>query len=110
MNSNIIGGRHKTEFLPTAGKADEKTCTSPVKAHSPCPCCGHITIPGGGNALAYICPVCLWEIDTFITGADEPSDQNHGLTLAQARENYKKYGAVSERLARYARKPTAEEM
>ncbi|MBR6748421.1 MAG: hypothetical protein IKM07_05730 [Clostridia bacterium] len=34
-----------------------------MHADSPCPCCGEITIPNGGDALAYICPVCLWEID-----------------------------------------------
>jgi len=65
-------------------------------ADTPCPCCGNITIPYGGDALAYICPICRWEIDLFIQSDDEPSDQNHGLTLNQARENYKKFGAVKE--------------
>ncbi len=65
-------------------------------ADTPCPCCGNITIPYGGDALAYICPICWWEIDLFIQSDDEPSDQNHGLTLNQARENYKKFGAVKE--------------
>ena len=65
-------------------------------ADTPCPCCGNITIPYGGDALAYICPICWWEIDLFIQSDDEPSDQNHGLTLNQARENYKTYGAVKE--------------
>jgi len=65
-------------------------------ADTPCPCCGNITIPYGGDALAYICPICRWEIDLFIQSDDEPSDQNHELTLNQARENYKKFGAVKE--------------
>ena len=65
-------------------------------ADTPCPCCGNITIPYGGDALAYICPICWWEIDLFIQSDDEPSDQNHGLTLNQARDNYKKFGAVKE--------------
>ena len=65
-------------------------------ADTPCPCCGNITIPYGGDALAYICPICRWEIDLFIQSDDEPSDQNHGLTLHQARDNYKKFGAVKE--------------
>ena len=65
-------------------------------ADTPCPCCGNITIPYGGDAMAYICPICWWEIDLFIQSDDEPSDQNHGLTLNQARENYKKFGAVKE--------------
>ena len=61
-------------------------------ADSPCPCCGNITIPNGGDALGYICPICYWEIDLFIKSDDEPSDQNHGITLNQARENYKQFG------------------
>ena len=73
-----------------------------VQADSPCPCCGEITIPNGGNALAYICPVCLWEIDLFITSDDEKSDQNHGLTLRQARKNYAVWGAVLPELAKYS--------
>lgn len=64
-------------------------------ADSPCPCCGNITIPNGGNAIAYICPVCWCEIDLFIQSDDEYSDLN-GMTLNQARENYKKCGAVKE--------------
>lgn len=72
-------------------------------ADSSCPCCGNITIPNGGNAIVYICPICLWEIDFFIHSDDEPSDQNHGLTLNQARENYKKFGATLEELASHRR-------
>ena len=66
-------------------------------ADTPCPCCGNITIPNGGDALAYICPICWWEIDLFIQSDDEYSDLNR-MTLNQARENYKKYGAVKEGL------------
>ncbi|GAA0730429.1 hypothetical protein GCM10008905_31720 [Clostridium malenominatum] len=29
-----------------------------------------------GDALAYICPVCFWEIDTFIQSEKEPSNPN----------------------------------
>lgn len=79
-----------------------------VIADAPCPCCGYITIPNQGDALAYICPVCFWEIDLFIQSETEPSDQNHGLTLIQARENYKQYGAVEKHLVQHARAPKDE--
>jgi len=36
--------------------------------------------------MAFICPVCFWEINLFIKSEDESSDQNHDLTLDQARE------------------------
>ncbi|WDV46333.1 CPCC family cysteine-rich protein [Clostridiaceae bacterium M8S5] len=37
----------------------------------------------------FIYPVCFWEIDLFIKDDDEPSEQNHQLTLNQAIDNYK---------------------
>ncbi len=46
------------------------------------------------EALAYICPVCFCEIDLFITCEDEPSDQNHGLTLLEAKNNYIRLGRM----------------
>ncbi|WP_347488519.1 CPCC family cysteine-rich protein [Desulfoscipio sp. XC116] len=80
-----------------------------VAGNAPCPCCGFITIPNGGDALAYICPVCFWEIDLFIQSEKEPSDQNHGLSLSQARKNYVKYGSVMPELKVYCRSPKETE-
>lgn len=63
----------------------------------PCPCCGSFTFPvPKEDAIAYICPVCFWENDVFDTDENAPSDENRGMTLAQARENYRKFGAVRE--------------
>lgn len=103
---------HKFKYLPTPGSgvASEPEESVPVRGDTPCPCCGNITIPNGGDATAYICPVCLWEIDPFAASEEEQSDQNHGLTLMQARENYRKYGAVLERLKQYCREPLPEEL
>ena len=51
----------------------------------PCPCCGQITLPvPPEEAVAYICPVCWWENDVFISSDNEPSDENHGLTPDEA--------------------------
>ncbi|MEG6617206.1 CPCC family cysteine-rich protein [Peptococcaceae bacterium 1198_IL3148] len=77
--------------------------------NSPCPCCGFITIPNNGDALAYVCPICLWEIDLFIQSDDEASDQNHGLTLIEARKNYQQFGAVLANLKKYCREPQKHE-
>ena len=49
-------------------------------------------------AVACICPVCWWENDVFIHSENEPSDENRGLTLSQARENYKKFGICDPEL------------
>lgn len=57
----------------------------------PCPCCG---AENPANAIVgYICPVCLWEYD-YDAHEDEnmPSDQNHGLSLFEARLNFRAFG------------------
>ena len=66
-----------------------------------CLCCGNKTLPvPAEEGVAYICPVCWWENDVFLKYPDEPSDENHGMTLLEARENYIKYGIcdISPRL------------
>ena len=95
-------------LVASAGEAVRRAPV-PVAADSPCPCCGSITIPNGGDALGYICPVCLWEIDLFLTGPEEPSDQNHGLTLNQARAHYRAEGVCLPRLKQACRPPEGEE-
>ena len=80
-----------------------------VKGNSPCLCCGFITIPNNGDAIAYICPVCFGEIDLFLNSDNEPSDLNHGLTLIEARKNYKDYKAVLYNLKDYCREPLEHE-
>lgn len=103
----------KNLFLPQVnGDLPDKSNTvktDEVIGDAPCPCCGYTTIPNKGDALAYICPVCFWEIDLFIESEEEPSDQNHGITLKEGRINFLKYGAVLPSLKQYCRKPKKEE-
>ena len=66
-----------------------------------CLCCDNETLPvPAEEAIAFICPVCWWENDVFLKSPDEPSDENHGMTLLEAHENYIKYGIcdISPRL------------
>ncbi len=102
------------QFLPIIGRSGNGQKPQPAEepvGKYPCPCCGCITLPvPEKEALAYICPVCLWEVDTFIQHENEPSDQNHGLTLAQARANYRAIGAVRKDLLQYCRPPKPEEL
>lgn len=75
-----------------------------------CPCCKYLTLKERGGYE--ICPVCYWEDD----GQDDPyADQvrggpNYHLSLTQARENYKAFGAVEERLRQHARRPNDDEL
>ena len=77
----------------------------------PCPCCGNLTARyPRKNAVADICPVCFWENDVFSPGEDDPSDENHGMTLRQGREAYKRLGAVREDFLRFVRPASPEEL
>ena len=60
----------------------------PPDPAAPCPCCHHLSIDPGESGLWDICPVCFWE-----NGGDGP---NH-MSLAEARSNFARIGAVSER-------------
>lgn len=64
-----------------------------ICAYEPCPCCGAESIPEPPSP-GYICPICWWEIDLFCVGEDEPSDENHGLTLSEARLNFRTFGTI----------------
>ena len=111
--------RKKSLILPrvrTGGDADPPEPPEPPKPPEPpriypCPCCGFRTysVPPAED-IAYICPVCLWENDAFISSDDEPSDENHGLTLRQGWENVRLYGVCDPRLARDARPPQPSEL
>ena len=92
-----------------------------------CPCCGYLTLNERG---AYdICPVCFWEDDAYIVvkdGAiigirfdsemgdddllDVPSGANHGLTLREGRDNYRRLGACEESMRMHVRKPRRSEL
>lgn len=106
------------QYLPEARNNDDHA-EPKVEKHEekldkgiyPCPCCGCKTLPVLPEcAIAYICPVCFWENDVFITSDQEESDENGGLTLREARETYQKIGACQERLLPYVRKPRPEEL
>jgi hypothetical protein len=59
---------------------------------SQCPCCDYFTLEG--PRAWDICPICFWEDDgNYLDRPDFGSPANHGLTLRQARENFRLLGA-----------------
>ena len=75
-----------------------------------CPCCECFTYNTPHKKdCGYICPVCFWENDPFITSNDEPSSSNHGITLNEAKANYLKFGACEEEMLHYVRPPKSNE-
>ncbi|MBE6653511.1 MAG: hydrolase [Ruminococcaceae bacterium] len=72
-----------------------------------CLCCGCKTLASRGEYD--ICPVCFWEDDPEARNPDEMNDCN-GVSLTEARENYKKFGACREDMLLHVRKPSKEEL
>ncbi|WP_433011445.1 CPCC family cysteine-rich protein [Kribbella sp. CA-294648] len=74
-----------------------------------CPCCGYLTL--GERGGFEICDVCFWEDDgQDAHDADVVRGGPNGpLSLTQARLNFAKFGACSERHVAHVRPPTAEE-
>lgn len=94
-----------------------------------CFCCGYMTLEA--RAEFDICPVCFWEDDVYIIvdeksksitslyneAGDIPEDKlldiksgaNHGLTLREGQENYKKYGACEKDMKKHVRRPRKSE-
>lgn len=98
--------REKYTYLPvaTSGQLSDKNIDAqePPKGKYPCPCCGNPTYPVPPKEdIGYICHICWWENDPFIQSDNEPSDQNHGLTLKQAKENYHKHGISAPHLLKH---------
>lgn len=78
----------------------------------PCPICRNLTFSSPDD-IGDICPVCFWELE----GGEDERDvkipvagPNNSLSIAQARENYAKYGAVEERFVKDVRPPLKSEL
>jgi hypothetical protein len=75
-----------------------------------CPCCGNLTLDERGGSD--ICQVCFWEDD----GQDDHDASvvrggpNGSLSLTQARENYREFGACERAMIEYVRPPHPHEM
>ena len=78
----------------------------------PCPCCGCLTLDE--NKAWEICPVCFWEdeggiYDGDTVKTDAVSVPNH-MTLSQARENLRRFGACDESMVKNVRKHEQSEI
>lgn len=76
---------------------------------SKCPCCGNYTFNAASRGMFDICPVCYWEDDleqekdpTFNGGANK-------VSLIEARENYRKFGACEKGIKKHCRSPKKNE-
>jgi histone acetyltransferase (RNA polymerase elongator complex component) len=56
-----------------------------------------------------ICPVCFWEDDAIQSDDAEYAGGANPVSLRDARENFREFGAAERRLAQHIRMPHAEE-
>ncbi len=88
-------------------RSADKPAVKPTRY--PCPCCGCLTLDERGGDER--CPVCYWQDDgQDDRDADKVRNGANGrLSLAQARENFKKLGAVDEHVRAFVRPPKPKE-
>ena len=82
--------------------------TNPNKKYR-CPCCDYYTLEEGPGYFD-ICPVCYWEDDGFQADNPDYSSGANGISLNQAQENFKNFGAVEKIFLHSVRPPLPEEM
>jgi len=68
---------------------------NPTKIKYRCPCCGYRTLDDAPGCFD-ICPVCYWEDDNIQRDDPDYKGGANDISLNEARENYKKIGAISE--------------
>lgn len=76
----------------------------------PCPCCGCLTIGEEPPGTFEICPVCFWEDDNVQFEDPDYVGGANGVSLNQARENFRLFGAVSKEFVGQVRKPLPQEI
>lgn len=74
-----------------------------------CHCCGYRTLVDPPNGSFEICPVCFWEDDPIQSSDENWRGGANNVSLKEARNNYKKYGACDLRVREYVRPPFEEE-
>lgn len=77
-----------------------------------CPCCGYWTIESDFEVVVDICKVCFWQYDWVAHKYPDRVIGPNGLSLNEARENYKKYGICKTKFIGegLTRKPKPDEI
>ena len=64
-----------------------------------CPCCENYTIESDEEFITEICEICFWQYDLLAHNKPDVNIGANGISLYEARENYKKYGACKKDFA-----------
>src|SRR5512143_2026352 len=74
-----------------------------------CPCCGYKTLEEKPPGTFNICPVCHWEDDHVQFSNPDFAGGANKVSLREAQQNYRKYGACEQRFLKCARHPKKDE-
>jgi len=66
-----------------------------------CACCGYRTI----ERIFEICPVCFWQQDSVQEGDVDDDGGPNNVSLREAINNFRAYGASEERFISFVREP-----
>lgn len=75
----------------------------------PCPCCGFLTLSDPPPGTYEICEVCWWEDDPVQAENPHRTGGANAISLAQAKENYRAFGASRPGAVKSVRKPLPHE-
>jgi hypothetical protein len=76
----------------------------------PCACCGFLTLDEQPPGTFAICPVCWWEDDGVQARDPGYAGGANEVSLRQARENFRRFGAAEARFSSKVRRPTPDEI
>jgi len=74
-----------------------------------CICCGYYTLEEEPNGSFEICPVCFWEDDNVQNKNESYEGGANRISLKEARENFRKFGASAKKYIANVRKPLPDE-
>ncbi|HCC23502.1 TPA: hydrolase [Candidatus Falkowbacteria bacterium] len=75
-----------------------------------CKCCENYVYNENPEGSWSICPVCNWEVDDVQERGSDFSGGANKMSLNQAKQNYKNFGAVSRDFIDKVRKPNNNEI
>jgi hypothetical protein len=84
--------------------------TDATKKRFACPCCGYLTLGTVPPGSYEICAVCYWEDDQVQFRDPEYRGGANEVCLREARENYRRLGAIDEHSLGLVRKARPDEV
>jgi hypothetical protein len=74
-----------------------------------CPCCGYKTLSDQPPGTYEICPICFWEDDQIQFNDPDYEGGANKVSLKQAQNNFKEFGACEREMLKHVRKPSEQD-